>query len=196
MLHSRILAYLKGIAQVFHALGSVEGGLRLGATDAFERPEQREMELGRKNFRQELRLIVAAFALARGVERDWNERVDGNGRHAWVIERVGQPPGERTTQVLALVVFEIVNQVADEAPGMARRDGAGEMHGTILAICTLKFRVDRAVEWMRAALAKRRLHPSRKPNTFRAKPAGFEPALATGAERRDEQICRRLRPAL
>lgn len=131
-------------------------------------------------------MIVAALALARGVERDGNEGVDGRGGHPRVVECVGQPVGERAAEVFAFVVFEIVNQISHQSTGVARGHGASEMHGTILTIRAAKFRFDRAIKWMRAALTKRRFYAPGELGAFRAEIAGFETTLAADTERRDE----------
>ena len=99
-------------------------------------------------------LVELAFAEAGGVEGDGDEGIDGDGEDPGIIEGVEEPIGEGMAEIKVAIVFEAVDEIADDALGAVAGDGGGEVEGAIGAIGASEGGGDGAVERFGAALAE------------------------------------------
>lgn len=99
-------------------------------------------------------LIELAFAEAGGVEGDGDEGIDGLGEDAGVIEGVEEPVGEGMAEIKVAIVFEAVDELADDASGAVVGDGGREVESAIGAVGASEGGGDGAVERFGAALAE------------------------------------------
>jgi hypothetical protein len=163
--HARNVAHEEGPAQVFHSLGAIEFCLRGGVAGALQRVQDGDAAALRDERGKLGGLVEFAFAKTDVVQRHGHECVERARGDARIVERVREPVGKRTEEVALAVVFEVVDEIADDPMAAECGDGALEMHVAIRAVRAGERLRDRAIKRLRAAFAKRR-HDV--PHSFRA----------------------------
>ena len=153
-LHGGSMSHAKGIAQVFHPLLAVEFCLRRGVADALERVEQGTVGAFGKESAEDFGLVEIALAETRGMQRHGDDGVERLRADAFVVERLGHPIAERMAQVVVAVVFEAVDELADDSAAQVGRDRTVEMERAVSAVGAGELALDRTVEGLRALPAK------------------------------------------
>ena len=159
--HFAILAHAECAAQVFHAFLAVEPGLGRSEARAFQTAQDRHVSRTGEEIGEHVSLVELALALPRGVERDWNEKIRGLGCNSVVVHRLREPIAQCAAQVEVPVVFEAVDVFADDTAGQIRRDCGIEVQRATDAICAREGPAQRALERLRALVAKRGFYLSR-----------------------------------
>ena len=152
--HGIRLPYLKGAAQVFHALGAVQTCLRCGISRSAERSRHRLPGSLRKERRDRLRLVEAALALACRVKRDWHQVIEWADEDPFVRESDCGPIREGSTQVVCTIVFKAVEEIADHTRAAIPRDSAVKVELATAAIGAGELACDVAVERLRTLATK------------------------------------------
>ena len=98
-LHGDRLSHAEGPTQVFHALMPIQPGLRCGVPRALESLAERLSGSVCKKCSQHLRLVEAAFALARTMQRDGDEGIPWAGAQTLIFKGSGHPLSERMAKV-------------------------------------------------------------------------------------------------
>jgi hypothetical protein len=99
-------------------------------------------------------LIELTFAEALRVERDWDNCIKILPREALVCEALGENPAENFHNPDFTIVFEAVDQFADDASAADDRDGALKMKRGSPAVRAFEL-AGQPVERLRANLAAR-----------------------------------------
>src|SRR4051794_31733766 len=151
--------------QIFHAFGAVVGRLGGGITDALEDGSQRDCRRRREPFGEERGLVEAALAFPRRMKRDRNDEVEVSAAQPQIVETFAKPSRDRMAEMALLPVFELMQNVANEAPAAIGGHRAIEMESAMFAIGAAKGLGDGAGKRLGTFRAERR-HDTRR--TFAA----------------------------
>src|SRR2546428_10419006 len=89
-------------------------------------------------------LIEPALALARGMKRHGNDRVETAFANALVVERRNQPARDEMTEMNLFSAFEIANHMPNDPASAIGRDCGLEIKVPMRAVGAGEFRRERA----------------------------------------------------
>src|SRR5205823_5014852 len=115
--------------------------------DALQCRTQRQRQMIAQPIGQQFSLIETALALSRGMKRNGNDRVELAFAKPFVIERPHQPARDQMAQMDLAPVFEIENDVSNNAACAISRNRGFEIQSAMRAVSAGKCGRDRAVEW-------------------------------------------------
>ena len=167
--HARSVAHAEGAAQVFHSLGAIEFCLRGGVARALEGVQNWDAAALRDERGDFGGLIKFALAKSDMMQRDGHECIERARGDTRVAEGLREPVRDRAPEMELTVVFEGMDEIADDSAAEMRGDGAFKMHFASGAIRAGELLRDGSLEWLRAAVAEWRLDALRTFRTGRAK---------------------------
>jgi hypothetical protein len=136
------------------SLAAIKGGLSACVSTACENITHWNTGRAREACGEVSGLIELAFAEALRVERDWDNCIKILPREALVCEALGENPAENFHNPDFAIVFQAVDQFADDASAADDRDGALKMKRGSPAVRAFEL-AGQPVERLRANLAAR-----------------------------------------
>src|ERR1051326_4698682 len=130
--------------QIFHAFGAIVGGLSGGVADALEQRPGRDCGGGCEQFGYQRRLIEAALAFAGRMQWHRHDKIEMPAAKPRVAHAFAEPARDWMAEVALLSIFELMEDVANEAATAIRGHRGLEIQFPVLAIRAAKRLSDRA----------------------------------------------------
>lgn len=136
-MHGAILAQSECVAQVFHALLSIELRLSLSGNSTSQVLLNRNAASPGDNLCQCLTLVIASLPMAGGMQRHRDDSIDQGS--PFVFEAIHEEISEDMAQIVMPGILEPVNQISEKTGGLVGRDGTIEPYVSIFTARTAEF---------------------------------------------------------
>src|SRR2546423_14921203 len=120
--------------QIFHALGTIVGGLGGGIAGPLEDISRGKICRTGQQIREQLGLVEAALALPGRMQWHRNDEIEAAAAETRIVQGFAQPVGHGMPKMALSRVLELMDQPANQTAAPVGGDGAVEVEDAMLAI--------------------------------------------------------------